>query len=73
MFQDQVITALLVSVITVLIYRIYTWLAKLEKRLERIEVNQEWMMKRLSMMEKYIFRDYYDGHDPPPDNSDSDS
>jgi len=71
MYEDQVITALLVSVITVLIYRIYTWLSRLEKRLERIEVNQEWMMKRLSMMEKYIFRDYYDGHDPPPD-SDSD-
>jgi type II secretory pathway component PulJ len=72
MYEDQVITALLVSVITLLIYRIYTWLAKLEKRLERIEVNQEWLMKRIAAMEKYLFRDYYDGHDPPSD-SDSDS
>jgi type II secretory pathway component PulJ len=72
MYEDQVVTTLLVSVITLLIYRIYTWLAKVEKRLERIEVNQEWLMKRISMIEKHIFRDYYDGNDPP-ENSDSDS
>jgi Ni/Fe-hydrogenase subunit HybB-like protein len=73
MYEDQVITAILISLITALVYKIYIWLARLEKRLERIEVNQEWMVKRLSMMEKYIFRDYFNGHDPPPNNSDSDS
>jgi len=72
MYEDQVVTALLVSVITLLIYRIYTWMARLEKRLERIEVNQEWLIKRISMMEKHIFRDYHDNNDPP-ENSDSDS
>jgi type II secretory pathway component PulJ len=72
MLEDQVVTALLVSVITLLIYRIYTWMAKLEKRLERIEVNQEWIVKRLMAMEKHIFRDHYDGDDPPQSgNSDS--
>ncbi len=72
MYEDQVVTALLVSVITLLIYRIYTWMAKLEKRLERIETNQEWIVKRISSIEKHIFKDYYDVNDPPP-NSDSDS
>jgi type II secretory pathway component PulJ len=71
MYEDQVITALLVSVITLLIYRIYTWMARLEKRLERIETNQEWIVKRLAAMEKHIFRDYYDGNDPPHSDSDS--
>jgi len=72
MYEDQVVTALLVSVITLLIYKIYIWLSRVEKRLERIEVNQEWMMKRLTEMERYIFRDYHNGNDPP-ENSDSDS
>jgi len=71
MFEDQIITALLVSLITALIYKIYIWLAKLERRLERIEVNQEWMMKRIAGMEKYLFRYYYDDNDPAPDNSNS--
>jgi type II secretory pathway component PulJ len=72
MYEDQVVTALLVSVITLLIYRIYTWMAKLEKRLERIETNQEWIVKRLMAMERHIFRDCYDGNGPS-ENSDSDS
>lgn len=71
MYEDQVVTALLVSVITLLIYRIYTWMARLEKRLERIETNQEWIVKRLAAMEKYIFKDYYGGNDPPHSDSDS--
>ena len=72
MYEDQVVTALLVSVITLLIYRIYTWMARLEKRLERIETNQEWIVKRLMAMERHIFHYHYDGNDPP-ENSDSDS